>query len=216
MNPEADKKAKIKESYKIKIDEKGNSITEVKVEYFGHFAASIRSKYKYMTPVQKKQDYQNILAGISQNTEPLDSLPEIEIGDKVYIKYSYKNSNFAQVDGKFIYFDMPSFLAPLTLRREPKNRKYPYQSLEDTVSERSIEIKYPKEYREVMIPKSLKSNEKLFNVSRNIESIDNKIKVEDKIEYIPGFVVGKEYDKIYNSILKLAKPENYKIMLMKK
>jgi hypothetical protein len=216
MNPEIDKKAKIKENYKIKIDENGNSITEIKVEYFGHFAASIRSKYKYMTPVQKKQDYQNILASISQNTEPLDLLPEIEIGDKVYIKYSYKNSNFAQKDSKFIYFDIPSSIVPLVLRIEPKNRKYPYQSLEDTVSEKSIEIEYPKEYKGVIIPKSIKLKEKLFKISRNVENKDNKIKIEDTIEYIPGFVVGKEYHDIYSSILKLAKPENYKIMLMKK
>lgn len=216
MNPESDKRAKIKESYKIKINENGSCITEVKIEYFGHFAASVRSKYKYMTPVQKKQDYQNILSGIAQNAEPIDELPEIEIGDKVYIKYSYKNNNFAQKENKFIYFDLPSSIVPLILRIEPKNRKYPYQSLEDSISEKTIEIEYPKEYKEVMTPEKIKLKDKLFNVVRNIESKENKIKIEDRIEYIPGFTIGNEYEKIYNSILKLAKPENYKIMLMKK
>ena len=44
----------------------------------------------------------------------------------------------------------------------------------------------------------------------------DKIVIDDKVEYLPGFVQGKEYEKIYNSIIKMAKPENYKMMLMKK
>lgn len=216
MNPESDKRAKLKESYLIKIDESGNSTTDVKVEYFGHFAGTIRSKYKYMTPVQKKQDYQNILAGISQNAEPVATLPEIELGDNVSIKYSYKNSNFAQVDGKYIYFDLPAVIAPLKMKIEPKERKYPYQSLEDTVNERVIEIEYPKGYEGVIVPENILVKEKLYTISRKITKTEDKIRIEDKIEYIPGFVMGKDYEKIYNSIIKLSRPENYKMMFMKK
>lgn len=216
MNPETDKRARIKENYNIKVDEKGNCLTEVKIEYFGHFAGSVRSKYKYMTPVQKKQDFQNILAGISQNAESVGTLPEIEIGDSVFVKYSYKNINFAQVDGKFIYFDLPSVIYPLKLKIEPKDRKYPYESLEDSISEKTVEIEYPKGYSGVMVPKQFMVKEKLYSVTRNIKNSENKIVIDDKVEYLPGFVQEKEYEKIYNSIIKMAKPENYKMMLMKK
>ena len=93
----------------------------------------------------------------------------------IIVKYSYKNSNFAQVDGKFIYFDLPSSLNPLKLKIEPKDRKYPYESLEDSISEKTVEIEYPKGYLGVMVPKQFMVKEKLYSVTRIVKNSENKI-----------------------------------------
>ncbi len=216
IDPKGDKRAGVTEIYSINIDENGDAEIEKLTVYYGQRAATIRSKYRYMTPYQRKQDYDSILNSISQNSESISVEPEIFIGDVVSLKYKYRVRNFAQVDGKFVYFDLPVTITPFILRTEPEKRNYPMEMLENTLYIRKLTISYSGKYSIGMMPDNKKVKTKLFTVERKANDKKGVITFEDRIEYVPGIADLKEYKEIYQKLEKLASGENSKIVIIKK
>lgn len=216
IDPKGEKRAGVTEIYTINIDENGDAEIEKLSVYYGQRASQIRAKYRYMTPYQRKQDYDSILNSISQSSEPVSIEPEILMGDVVSVKYRYRVRNFAQIDGKFVYFDLPVTITPFILRTEPEKRKYPMEMLENTVYIRKVTINYSGKYSIGMMPDDKRVKTKLFAVERKSGDKKGVLTFEDKIEYLPGIADLKEYKEIYQKLEKLSSGENSKIIIIKK
>ena len=216
IDPQGDKRAGITEIYNINLDINGDAEIEKLTVYYGQMAANIRGKYRYMTPYQRRVDFESMLASISQSSEPISKEPDVLLGNVASVRYRYKVKNFAQVDGNFLYFDMPITITPMMLRTEPEDRKYPFQMLENTIVIRKVNIVYTGKYSIGILPEFKKVKTDVFIVDRKTSEKKGIIHFEDKIEFVPNIAGLKEYKEIFNKLINLSSVENNRVLIIKK
>ncbi|BDU51196.1 DUF3857 domain-containing protein [Haliovirga abyssi] len=208
---------RIEKSYNIKIDLNGDALINKTIYFYGINAIGEREKYKYMTPIMKQQDYQKELGMISQNAYPISKQMDVELGSPVKISYTYKYTNFASIDGDFIYFDLPYRLDMLDLFENV--RKYPFELVSDILRKNNISIEYPANYKVRIAPKSLEIKEKNMLIKRDLKignsNGGNKIILDTVVRYNSHIYTIEEYSKLYKILEKLNYPKNAKVLLEK-
>ncbi|NIA23631.1 MAG: DUF3857 domain-containing protein, partial [Proteobacteria bacterium] len=202
--------------YNIKISKNGTARVFECHTYWGNEAVRMRSKYKYMTPVQKMQDYQKILGHISENVFPVSKNMSIDLGYPVKISYEYGYNNYAVEEGKFVYFDIPSNLVPFKSNKPPKQKQYPFVSSKNDDIIYNVNISYPSSLKPVIIPPSINLKSTAFDVSRTINTGKGEITTKDEVSKKYGMIQKTDYAEFYSKIMKLSHPKYYKVLMKKR
>lgn len=197
----------------IRIDGKGNAIITDKSFIWGDEAVKKRESFAYITPVKKKQAYEEIINTISQNAEPVSKDLKIVLGNPVQISFKYRYNNFATIDRGFIYFDIPIDLLPFNLTIEPNGRKYPYLNGNENDEVWDISINYPKSFKTILKPENINVEDKIFSIGKYIESCRGHLKIKGNIKRKPYIVSLDEYNVFYNKVIKISHPRYYKVLM---
>ncbi len=203
-------------TYDIVISENGTALITEKHVFWGGRAVEMRKKYKYMTPIQKMQDYQKMLGSISENVEPVSKKMSIDLSYPVKMSFTYKYANYAVREGKFVYFDIPSGLSPFRLIKGPSQRHYSFVSPKNDFLLYDIRIKYPKSLIPIILPKNMNLDKEVFEVSRKIDSGAGYLNIKDMIIEHYGVVTKDNYGTFYKQDVKLSHPRFYKVLLRKR
>ncbi|RKX72507.1 hypothetical protein DRP43_00600 [candidate division TA06 bacterium] len=199
----------------IRIDSKGNAIISVKSLIWGDEAVKKRESFTYITPIKKKQAYEEIINTISQNAEPVSKDLKIVLGNPVQISFKYRYNNFATIDRGFVYFDIPIDQLPFNLAIEPDDRKYPYLNRDNDNEAWNISVNYPKSYKTILKPENIKVEDNTFSIEKYIESQRGCLKIKGNVKKKPYIVSLDEYNEFYNKVIKLAHPRYYKVLMKK-
>ena len=203
-------------NYTIEISKNGTAKISEQHTYWGNEAVRMRSKYKYMTPVQRMQDYQKILGNISENVVPVSKSMSIDLSYPVKISYKYSYTNFAMKEGSFVYFDIPSYLIPFRLNKPPQKRQYPFVSSVNDDILYDIKINYPVSLKSVIIPPDVNLKGDVFDVHRTVQMGKGELIIKDEVIKKYGIVEKSTYKSFYGKIMKLSHPKYYKVLLKKK
>lgn len=202
--------------YTIKLDKNGNAKVDRYTYYSGRNAAALREKYKYMTGVDKRKDYEAVLAGISLSVLPITEDRDIKLGETVEVSFKYKHRNFVIKTGNYEYFDLPVYLNPFVFNLPPDERKYPMENLEEGVYRREIQLILPEAKKILEIPKNIDYNNELFHVKREAVVQNGILTIKDMIEYKPSIISLSRYKELYMLNLELSKKKNTRILLKNK
>ncbi len=199
--------------YTIRIKKNGEAEIFYEHTFQGQKAVIIRNRYKYMTPVQRMQNYQKILGAISQNAVPISKTMSINLNYPVKISYKYLYRHYAVTEKNYLYFDIPSKLVPFKLNKSPEHRKYPFVSTKNQQIDYNIKIKYPCSLNPVIIPDDVNLKGNMFSVNRTIKTKKGQLMIKDNIIKKYGLVGKKDYADFYNKNMKLSHPGYYKVLL---
>ena len=210
------KKSFIKKSYKCELDEDGVVDVLVENEYSGENAASFRKKYQYMTDIEKKLDFREVLGKISLETEALSEGYKIDLGANPTKSYSYREKNFSTRTGEFVYFDIPMSLDIVDLTYLPNERQYPVELVSDYDYRVEYEISLPEGYKVVEMPSSIELKNRVVDIKRVVDFDKGKLTIKDSIKLRTGKVKLEDYKKLFNELYKLSLKENRRVLLLKK
>ena len=169
-----------------------------------------------MTPIKRKQDYEQIISKISYNAIAQSKGLKIEYNSPVKVSYNYKENNFAISEDDFFYFIEKSCDFRYELNEEVSERKYPYESLENKKIIENIVIEIPLGYKVVLMPENLDIDNEFFALKRNIEIENNNIIINAEIEQKPFITDVKGYESLYNTIMQLLHIKNNLYLFKKK
>jgi len=202
--------------YTISISKNGEAKILDKHTFWGNEAVRMRSRYRYMTPIQKMQDYQGILGNISEDVEPISKTMTIDLNYPVKISYAYNYKNYAVKEGNYVYFDIPSKLVPFELNKSPQQKQYPFVSIKNDRVYYYINIKYPSFLNPVIMPHNIHLKNNVFSVNRTVKAKKGELEIKDTIIKKYGLVKKTSYTDFYTKVMELSRPKYYKILLKDK
>lgn len=144
---------KTETTYSLSLSDNGKTRLGITHQYFGgHF----NSKHRYfaeLPPEERRRYYQEIVSGVAQGARPVgdlvtkfDSYPATE-------QFTVEIDNYAVVDGKYSYFDLP--FTPSLLPVGADHRQLPLFISYESEHKVRTEIDLPPKYQQIALaPKS--------------------------------------------------------------
>ncbi len=183
-------------SYTVTLANNGQAQIGVTRRYFGSDYNGKNRYFSELPPEERRRYYQEVVTGVAQGARPagdlitkFDSYPGIE-------QYNVTVDNYAVVDGKYLYFDLPftSSLFPLGA----DTRVLPL--FIDSASQRLIntEITLPPEFRRLIIaPLGKKLQAANGGTARvTVAATDGKFNLTQELETTPSIIAPEDYAKL--------------------
>ncbi len=208
--------AKTDNLYTLAVDDHGKTRLGVTRRYYG---TDYNSKHRYfaeLTPEEKNRYYQEIVSQVSQGARPVsdlvtsfDTYPGVE-------QFSVEIDNYAVVDGKYLYFDLP--YVPSLFPAGTDSRTLPLFVSGHADKTMRCEIDLPPGYRRpVMEPKTqtLRAPENCGVAKITVKNSHGKSVVDSDLQTSPAIVDPKDYAKLLDVETTLGKKSTRLFLLEK-
>jgi transglutaminase-like putative cysteine protease len=113
LTPEESLKDRSETEYDVQIEANGDATIRRTVRFYGGAHGSRRKYYDELPPEERRRHHQELLADLSQAAEPASEL-ETNFSDYPgVLTYAARIPNYAVRDGKYLYFNLPSYFGNL-------------------------------------------------------------------------------------------------------
>ncbi len=187
---------KIETTYAVSLADNGSARITIAKNYFGENYNDKNQFFAELPPEEKNRYFQKIVSDVAQGAQPVGNLTTAFDTYPGHEEFTVDIDNYAVVDGKYFYFDLPSVPAPFPASAD--HRALPLffpQGIEGTVR---TEISLPSGFHQAVIePKS-----ELLTVpggsSANITrtDADGKIIINDQFEIAPSIISPLDYQTL--------------------
>lgn len=186
---------KTETDYAMSLDDSGKMRLGVTKLFYGPDYNRRNRYFSELPPEEKRRYFQEIVSGISQGAQPLsdlvtkfDTYPGLE-------QFSVEVNNYAVVDGKYYYFDLP--FTPSLFPAGADERTLPLFISERLKNRIRAEIDLPPGFRHlVMAPRK----QNLFTAGGQAQVVTTteagKCTIEDNLELTPAIVPPKNYGEM--------------------
>jgi hypothetical protein len=140
---------KMQTTYTLSLSDGGKTQLGIARHYFGTGYNSKRRFFSELPPEERRRYFQEIVSGVTQGAQPLgdlttrfDCYPGVE-------EFSVQVDNYAIVDGKYLYFDLP--FTPSLLPAGTDHRTLPLFISRHNENTVRTEIELPTGYKQIVI-----------------------------------------------------------------
>jgi transglutaminase-like putative cysteine protease len=140
---------KVETTYSLSLSDAGKTQLGISRHYFGTEYNAKRRFFSELPPEERRRYFQELVSGVTQGAQPMgdlttqfDSYPGVE-------QFSVQIDNYAVVDGKYLYFDLP--FTPSFLPVGSDHRSLPLFISRHSDFTVRTEIELPSNYKQVVI-----------------------------------------------------------------
>ena len=185
--------------YSLSLSDDGKTQLAISRHYFGTEYNAKRRFFSELPPEERRRYYQEIVSGVTQGAQPtgdlttqFDSYPGVE-------QFSVAIDNYAVVDGKYLYFDLP--FTPSFLPVGSDHRSLPFFISHHNENTVRTEIELPSNYKQIVIAPS--GSELTVpdggGMARTVAKNDaGKFVVTHDFETQPAIIDPKDYSQLLN------------------
>lgn len=179
--------------YTLALDKDGQAQIGVTRRYFGSDFNGRNRYFSELPPEERRRYYQQVVSGVAQGARPMgdlvtkfDAYPGTE-------QYSVTVDNYAVVDGKYLYFDLP--FTPSLFPAGADKRELPLFIANGSRSRISTEISLPPEFRRRVIAPPGKKLSAAGGGTARVTATDaaGKILLTHELETTPAIVAAADY-----------------------
>ena len=138
--------------YTLSLSDAGKTQLGIARHYFGTEYNMKRRFFSELPPEERRRYYQEIVSGVSQGAQPMGDLTTQFDNYPGTEQFSVQVDNYAVVDGKYLYFDLP--FTPSLLPVGSDHRVLPLFISSHNESTVRTEINLPPGYKQVVIAPS--------------------------------------------------------------
>ncbi|HWY86404.1 MAG TPA: hypothetical protein VNX28_06755, partial [Gemmataceae bacterium] len=188
---------KMQTVYTLSLGDNGKTQLSISRHYFGTEYNAKRRFFSELPPEERRRYFQEVVSGVTQGAQPLgdlatqfDTYPGVE-------QFAVQVDNYAVVDGKYLYFDLP--FTPSLLPVGADHRTLPLfisRHNEDTVR---TEIQLPAGFKQVVIAPgtSQLSAPDGGGIARTVcKNEDGKFVLTHDFETWPTIIDPKDYSQL--------------------
>jgi len=141
---------RIETSYTLAVGDDGKLQMGVLKHYYGNEYNEKNRYFSELRPEEKKRYYQELISGIGQGARPVGDLSEQFDTYPGTEKFSVALDNYAVVDGRYLYFNLP-FTPSLVQLPGGGQRSLPLMLSKESTTSVRTEIKLPLGFHDVLI-----------------------------------------------------------------
>ena len=185
--------------------------------YFGNEYNKKNRYFSELRPEEKKRYYQDTISQIGQGARPLGDLMEDFNGYPGKEKFSVALDNYAVVDGKYLYFNLPFTPSLIKLPGEDR-RTLPYMLSHAGSNSVRTEIDLPLGFRNVLIApgsESLDAPSGGGKVRVTSSASSGRFIMTDESETTPALISPNDYPAMVN-LESTLENKSAKVFLLKK
>ncbi len=204
--------------YTLSIADDGKLQMGVTERYFG---AQYNRRHRYLSelrPEERKRYWQQLVSSVAQGARPVGELSDQFEGYPGIEHYAVEVDNYAVVDGKYLYFDLPFTPSLFEYALGGDRRTLPMLLSQEGKRSVRTEIELPPGFRGVVVSPSSQSFDAPSGVGKvriNASSTAGKFVLNDEFETSPGFIDPKDYSSMLKLESSLGK-KSAKVMLLRK
>jgi hypothetical protein len=187
---------KVDTLYTLSLTDTGKMKMDVVEHYYGEEYNRRNKYFSELRPEEKNRYYQNLISGLAQGARPVgdlvdkfDSYPGTE-------HYGVELDNYAVVDGKYLYFDLPFTPSLFQFPMGADHRMLPLMLWQQGKKSIRTEIELPPGFRQVvMAPKSqnLDGPAGGGKIRMTASNDAGKFVMTDELENAPAVISPKDY-----------------------
>ncbi len=207
-----------KREIKANLDEKGNLISEVKIETSGIYDASMRNSFRYLKEIERKRalssELNRILPGTTLLSFKIEGVENLE--KNVSENYSFKTNSFAtRIKNKIIF--TPAIIDKLsdTSIVALEKRNYPLRFGYLLKKEETITYTLPENFKVEILPSSIEIRKDFAYFKYKVENRDGKIFYKRIFEIKKEEIKPEEYDEFRNFYRTVSKIDRLPVILTK-
>ena len=186
-------------SYAINLTKDGQAQITVTRHYYGSDYNGKNHYFSELPPEERRRYYQEVVSSVAQGARPasdlvtkFDTYPGIE-------QYSVTVDNYAVVDGKYLYFDLP--FTPSLFPIGADTRVLPLFIDSESRNKINTEITLPPEFQRLIIA-PLGKNLQAANGGRarvTVAAADGKFNLTQELETTPAIIAPADYSKLLDA-----------------
>jgi len=200
--------------YRMQVDDTGRVRLRIRREYSGEEFGEKNKFFSELPPEERKRYFQEAVSGVAQGARPVgdlatrfDAYPGVE-------EFTVDIDNYAVVDGKYLYFDLPYSLSLFPTHTD--RHTLPLLIRKALVESVHAEVELPAGFRHVVIaPRSqdlaAPSGAGAVHVSAKVAGGDWSVTQE--LEARPALVAPEDYSKLL-SLESLLENESSRLLLL--
>ncbi|MGA3171498.1 MAG: DUF3857 domain-containing protein [Chthoniobacteraceae bacterium] len=195
IEPAKDCQDRIETDYTLSFANDGNARIGVTKHFFGNEYNNRNRFFSELRPEEKNRYYQEAVSDIDQGARPVSDLTEQFDTYPGTEKFTVELDNYAVVDGKYLYFDLP-FTPTLVQLPGGDQRSLPLMLSHEGTSSVRTEIDLPLGFRDVLIApatESLNAPAGGGKVRVTSAGSDGKIVLTDNFETSPAVINPNDY-----------------------
>lgn len=179
-------------AYQISLADNGHVQVGVTTLYYGTSFGSWKRYFTELPPEERRRYYQELVSGFSQGARPAGDLVTQFDTYPGRQQYTVEVDNYAVVDGKYCYFDLP--YTPSLFPVGADRRILPLYAPEQGTETIHTEIKLPRSFHRVVIaPPAEKLRAPGGTARITSKQTDGKYVLTDEFETIPTIVAPGDY-----------------------
>ena len=201
--------------YQVSLSDEGRARIEVRRSFYGGDYNGKKRYFAELPPEERRRYFQQLVADVSQGARPVAELVTRFDTYPGTATFAVEVDNYAVVDGKYFYFDLP-FTASLFPARAD-NRVLPWYLPEGGRSTVSAEVQLPPGFRRMVIaprPKTLTATAGTARIDA-VQAAEGKWRFADQLESKPSLVPPADYPALLKMESELRQ-KNGRLLLLEK
>ncbi len=204
--------------YTLSIADDGKLQMGVTERYYGAQYNRWHRYFSELRPEERKRYWQQLVSGVAQGAHPVGELSDQFESYPGIEHYSVEVDNYAVVDGKYLYFDLPFTPSLFEYALGGDRRTLPM--LLSQAGKRNVrtEVELPPGFRGVVVSPTSQSFDAPSGVGKvriNANSTAGKFVLTDEFETSPALLDPKDYPSMLKLESSLGK-KSAKVMLLRK
>jgi hypothetical protein len=184
--------------------------------YYGSNYGTKKQFYAELPPEERRRQYQKLVSNVAQGARPVGDLITDFKGYPGVEKYTVEVDNYAVVDGKYMYFDLPYTVSLFAAGSD--RRALPMYVPEKTETTLRTEINLPPGFPQVVIAPENATVEVPPHAGRaevTVETAGSKSVIVDQLRTWPAIVSAEDYPSVLKVNAVLGKKSS-KVFLLEK
>ena len=201
--------------YRVSLSNDGRARIDVKRSFYGGDYNAKKRYFAELPPEERRRYFQQLVADVSQGARPV---ADLATGFDTYpgtASFAVEVDNYAVVDGKYFYFDLP-FTASLFPARAD-TRVLPWYLSDGSRSTVSAEVELPPGFQRMVIAPRRKTLTATAGVARisAVQKAEGKWLFADQLESKPSLVNPRDYSALLHMESELRQKTGRLLLLEK-